>query len=159
MRKGQLLAPFLVLALAAAACGGDDNPPSAGGGDTTPPPTSTGSPLNNEGTTDATGMTKLTLEVDDFYFKPTFIKVTSGQALNIELENEGSADHTFTITALSIDEALTAGGKKEIDLTLPSGATDVAFFCRFHSANGMRGAFFFGATPSAGGESGDTNRY
>ncbi|MGH2785502.1 MAG: cupredoxin domain-containing protein [Actinomycetota bacterium] len=157
MRRGQLLASMIVLALAAVACGGDNTTPSAGGttspGGTSPQPTANAS-INNQGQLDATGMSGFSIELDDNYFKPTFIKAKSGQALNIELESEGSNPHTFTITALNIDQQLAAGEKKEIDITLPAGTTDVVFFCRFHGSIGMQGAFFFGSAPSAAGSSG-----
>jgi plastocyanin len=154
MRRAQLFALMSVLALAGVACGGDnDTTPSAGGttppGGTSPQPTANSSPLTNEGTMDATAQNSFSIELDDNYFKPTFIKVTSGQTLNIELESEGSNSHTFTITALNIDQELAAGEKKEIDITLPSGTTDIAFFCRFHGSGGMRGGFFFGSAPTA----------
>ena len=150
MRRGSMLALITVLSLAAVACGGDDTTtPSAGGttspGGTSPQPTA----INNQGQLDATNMSAFSIELDDNYFKPTFIKAKPGQALNIELEAEGANPHTFTITALNIDHQLAAGEKKEINLTLPAGTNDVAFFCRFHGSGGMRGAFFFGSAPQA----------
>ena len=136
-----------------AACGGDDTTtPSAGG--TTPGSTSSADPITNKGTKDVTAMSSFTMELDDRYFNPTFLKVQSGQALNIELENEGDLPHTFTITALNVDQQVDPGGRKEIDITLPAGTTDIAFFCKFHGAGGMRGAFFFGSAPSATQDSG-----
>ena len=153
MPKTKLLVLVTVLSLAAVACGGDNNSPRAGGttspGGTSPQPTANSSPLTNQGTMDATSMSKFSLELDDQYFKPTFIKATAGQTFNIELENEGALPHTFTITALNLDKEVAPGTTVEIDLTLPSGTTDVAFVCRFHVAGGMRGAFFFGAAPTA----------
>lgn len=149
MRKLQILALIGALALAIAAC--SDNPTTPSGGGTTSP-TPTGSPLNNMGTTDVTGMSSFSIELDDRYFKPTFFKATPGQKLNIELENEGTLPHNFTIDALSeADYTVQPGTKMEIDLALPSGTSDVAFYCKFHVTNGMRGAFFFGATPSSVG--------
>lgn len=152
MRKAQLLALMTVLALAAVACGGDNDSPRAGGttspGGTSPQPTANSSPLNNQGTMDATAMSKFSLELDDQYFKPTFIKATAEQTFNIELENEGALPHTFTISSLNVDNEVAPGTTVEIDLTLPSGTTDLAFVCRFHVGGGMRGAFFFGAAPT-----------
>ena len=154
MRKVRLLALMTIFALVAVACGGDNNAPGAGGttspGGTSPQPAANSSPLNNKGTLDATAMSEFSIELDDYYFNPTFIKAKPGQTLNIELEQEGSNTHTFTITALNIDYQLIAKGeKKEFNLTLPAGTTDVEFFCRYHGSAGMRGAFFFGGTPSA----------
>ena len=94
-------------------------------------------------------MTDFTVEVDDNYFSPTFMKVKDGQKLSIELENEGSNQHTFTITGLNIDQTIDPGAKKEIEITF-TGTSDIAFFCRFHGSGGMRGAFFFGSAPAGG---------
>ena len=161
MAKAKLLAAMTLLALAAVACGGDDNTtPSAGG--TTPPgassPQPSASPLNDKGTLDATAMNSFSIEIDDNYFKPTFIKVKPGQVLNIELESEGGNQHTFTITALNVNEQIAPGEKKEIDVTIPAGTEDVQFFCAIHVSLGMRGGFFFGSAPTsatgAPGESG-----
>lgn len=158
MLRLRLFALIAVLALAAAACG-DDTPATPGSQASTP--ASTGSPLNDQGTQDVSAMTDFTIELDDNYFKPTFMKVKDGQKLSLELENEGSNPHTFTITGLNIDQQVDPGAKKEIEITF-AGATDVAFFCRFHGAGGMRGGFFFGSAPAggtAGGTSGTPDRY
>ncbi|HJR19633.1 MAG TPA: cupredoxin domain-containing protein [Actinomycetota bacterium] len=158
MRRGQLLASMIILSLAAVACGGDNTTTPSAGGTTspgaTPPQPSANPSINNQGQLDATGMSAFSIELDDNYFKPTFIKAKTGQTLNIELEAEGASAHTFTITAMNIDHELAAGEKKEINLTLPAGTTDIAFFCRFHGSIGMQGAFFFGSAPTAAGSSG-----
>ena len=49
----------------------------------------------NKGTGDATSG-KIELEADDFYFNPTFIKVTPGSTVTLTLKNEGSVQHTTT---------------------------------------------------------------
>ncbi len=152
MPKRKLLALITVLGLAAGACGGGATTPSAGG-TTSPgasPPQPSAGPLNNEGTLDATAMNGFSLELDDNYFKPTFIKVKPGQVLNIELQSEGANPHTFTITALNVNEQIAAGEKKEIDVTIPAGTADVQFFCAIHVSLGMRGAFYFGSAPTSG---------
>lgn len=161
-----------VLALAAVACGDDSVTP--GSGATTPAgngsPSTSATPLNDKGTLDATGMSEATLELDNSsgqrYFKPTFIKVKSGQVLKLELENEGDLPHTFTITSLRIDKQVNTGQKDEVTITFPAGTTDVQFFCRFHGNSGMRGAFFFGSAPQTSGStatgnpaSGDSDNY
>ncbi len=166
MLRLRLLPLIAVLALAAAACGNDNTTTPSSQSST--PPASTASPLNNHGTKDVSSMTNFTIEQDDNYFEPTFMKVKDGQKLSIELENEGSNQHTFTITAMNIDQVVDPGQKKEIEITF-SGTNDIAFFCRFHGASGMRGAFFFGSAPtdaaaggsggSSGGSSGTPDKY
>jgi plastocyanin len=164
MPKAKLLVLVTVLSLAAVACGGDDNTTPSAGGTTSPggsSPQPSASPLNNEGSLDATGMNSFSIELDDNYFKPTFIKVKPGQTLNIELESEGGNQHTFTITSMNVNEQIAPGEKKEIDLTIPAGTEDVQFFCAIHVSLGMRGGFFFGSAPtSATGAPGETgNKY
>ena len=62
----------------------------------------------NKGTKTVKGGTT-TIEADDFYFEKTFQKVTAGQTVSVTIENEGSAQHTFTIDSLNIDEVLERG--------------------------------------------------
>ena len=161
MRRARLFALISVILLAVVACGDDNTTTPSAGGTTPPGGTSPQPTVNNQGRLDATGMSSFSIEIDDNYFKPTYIKGKPGQALNIELESEGANPHTFTLTALSIDQELAAGEKTEITITLPSGTTDVVFFCRFHGSAGMQGAFFFGSAPSTAGSPTDTdgNRY
>ena len=149
MRKLRFLAVIAALALAAVACGDDATTPA---GQSSTPPGSTSSPLTDKGTKDVSTMSSFTVEIDDFYFEPTFMKVKAGQKLSIELENEGGAQHTFTITGLNIDKTIDPGKKVELEITF-TGSNDVAFFCRFHGSGGMRGAFFFGSAPQGGSTS------
>ena len=147
MSRVRSIAAVSVIAVVLFACGGDGTTPSAGG---TSPGTSpeTTPTVNDQGTLDVSADGKLTLELDDRYFKPTFIKAKPGQSINVELENEGMLPHNFSITSLNIDETVQPGGKVERTFTLPASG-DVTFFCKFHADDGMRGGFFFGSTPSA----------
>jgi hypothetical protein len=58
---------------------------------------------NDKGTGSVSGRDEFELELDNFYFKPTVLKGTPGQELKIELSNDGSALHNFTLEAQSID--------------------------------------------------------
>ena len=161
MRRLRFLALIAVLALAVAACGDDTTTPSSS---SSSPPGSTSTPLTDKGTKDVSTMSNFTVEIDDFYFSPTFMKVKDGQKLSIELENEGSAQHTFTITGLNIDKTIDPGKKVELEITF-TGSSDVPFFCRFHGAGGMRGTFIFASAPqgssgnTTGGTSGNNSTY
>jgi plastocyanin len=113
-----------------------------GGGGSSQPVKLSGS-TTNKGTKDLTG-SEITLEQDDFYFNPTFIKGgTPGATVTVHLKNEGKSPHTFTSSALGVDQQVNPGESKDVTITLPSsGATE--FHCRFHQqSNGMQGAFFF----------------
>jgi len=153
MRK--ILLVVAALLLLGAACGDDSNDSSgsaSGSGSgteesTTAPPDNAPAPVTlegdvtNHGTEDLSG-TELDLELDDFYFSPTFIKVAEGGTVTLHLTNEGEASHTFTIDSLGIDEEVAAGDSADVDVEVPdSGAT--AWYCRFHKGQGMQGAFFF----------------
>lgn len=83
------------------------------------------------------------MELDDFSFGPTFVRATAGQTFTLELENKGKEPHTFTSTALGIDEQLEPGQKRTITVTAPQrGSTLVT--CRLHQALGMQGAIVVG---------------
>lgn len=82
----------------------------------------------------------LALELDNFYFEPTYIKAPGGATATIELHNEGAAPHTFTIDDLEVDEELQPDESKTIEVELGT-ETRYEFYCRFHGDQGMRGAF------------------
>ena len=71
------------------------------------------------------------MELDDYYFKPTVLKGSPGQKVTLELENEGSVEHNFTIDSQGIDKDLEAGEDAKVTVTIPkSGA--LSFYCKYH---------------------------
>ncbi len=138
MRK---LAPaLLVLAFVVFGCAAEEEP-ALEPPDATAEATAGSDEINDHGTqtfTDAKFATDL--ELDDFYFEPTFIKSPGGATATITLRNEGDAAHTFTSDALSVDEELEPGDKKKVKVEIGT-ETRYEFWCRFHRAQGMRGAF------------------
>jgi plastocyanin len=126
-----------LVALAAVACGGSSKSET-----TAAPPVSLAGTTNNHGT--KTASASMEVELDDFYFEPTFIKAKPGEKITIEVKNEGKAVHTFTSTDLgNVDEQLAAGTSKKITITAPQSGQAV-FFCRFHQSQGMQGAIVIG---------------
>ena len=125
-----------VLALAAAGCGGGGSNESADEGGTT---TVAGVAAADHGTKEASGMEELDVELDDDYFEPTVITGTPGQKLKLELENEGSNEHNFTLEAQSLDKDVDAGEKADVTVTIPQNG-QVSFFCKYHKQLGMAGA-------------------
>jgi plastocyanin len=97
--------------------------------------------VTDKGVKSVVGKDELELEADDFYFKPTYIKVTPGQKVKVEIENEGDATHTFTSSKLGVDDQLSPGAKKTVTVTAPMTAGLAEFHCNFHASMGMRGAF------------------
>jgi plastocyanin len=151
-----LLIPLMVLGLIAAGCGGDDDDD---GGDA-----STAAPVELDGKVTAHGDadvsddgddTAVELEVDDFYFAPTYVKAAPSQTIQVELENEGDASHTFTIDERSIDEELEPGASRTVTVELPASGV-LTYYCRFHRGQGMQGALYFNAGDRAGGDSSST---
>ena len=67
--------------------------------------------VNVHGTKDVSKKSSATLavELDDFFFGPTFIKAKAGEKVTLELENEGNAPHTFTSDRLGVDEQVAPG--------------------------------------------------
>jgi len=108
-------------------------------------------PVTDKGTKDAsTGGGTVELEVNDNYFNPTFVKVSPGSAVTVQLKNNGKRKHTFTITDAKVDQTLDPGQTVEVKVTAPASGS-VNFFCHFHRDSGMQGALF-----TEGGSAGAT---
>ena len=130
----------------ATACAQDEGstvatPPTTAEATVSPGASPAGSPtINDHGTKTFTGQNfELEIELDNFYFSPTFVKSPGGATAMIELHNEGSVPHTFTIDALNVDHEVAPG--KRMEFTLKIGTeTRYEFYCKFHKDQGMRGA-------------------
>lgn len=142
-------AVILTAVLGLAACSSDDSKDSSssstsGASKQTTAPVQLSGQVTNKGTKDissAGASTELDLEADDFYFKPTFIKAAPGQNVEVRIENEGGATHTFTAPSVNVDQEVASGKGATVGITIPASG-NVAFFCRFHRSSGMQGAFF-----------------
>jgi plastocyanin len=128
------LAVVLVLALMTTACGKENG--NEGGGGTT---TIAGQKANDHGTKDVSGESSLELEQDNYYFSPTILMGSAGEKLTLELSNEGSALHNFSVTDQGIDQDVPSGKKAEVTVTFPQSGT-LVFFCKYHQTLGMVGA-------------------
>ena len=99
--------------------------------------------FSDRGTKDVKGQTELHLEADNYYFEPTFLRGTPGQKLKLEIENESSTLHNFSIPEQRVDMDIPPKGKVVVEVTFPPSGR-VRFFCRFHSALGMDGELLTG---------------
>jgi plastocyanin len=98
---------------------------------------------------DVTGLAELDLEADEYYFQPAFLRGTPGQKLKLEIENESSTLHSFTIPEQKLDMNIPPKGKVMVEVTFPLSGV-VRFFCKFHSELGMDGELLTGdARPQA----------
>jgi plastocyanin len=146
MRK--LTVVVALLSVLALACGNDDDLTVPEGPEETTEATDEASPsasgeltYNDEGTeTFTTESFDAEVEVDDFSFKPTFIKSPGDATAKIELRNEGDSTHTFTSDTLDFDVELEPGATEEVTVEIGT-ETRYEFYCRFHQGQGMRGAF------------------
>jgi plastocyanin len=104
------------------------------------------------------------LTAEDFSFTPDTIELGLGESLDINLNNDGDAAHTFTLDELHIDVEVPAGESVTVPLTA-SAEGEYNFYCKFHDAQGMVGALRVGVpdldesgpteTPSGEESSGD----
>ncbi len=136
-RLARLLVLFLALGLVASACSKKktETTGSAGGGGQM---TIGSDKANNKGTTSISGKDEVSVELDNFYFKPTVLKGTAGQEIKLELENESDTLHNFTLEDQNLDQDIQAGQKAEVTVTLPQSGF-LEFFCKYHKASGMVG--------------------
>jgi plastocyanin len=146
IRLARLLVLFLALGLVASACSkkaettGSASPSASGSGSGSGSGQMTigSDKANNKGTASISGMEDFSVEVDNFYFKPTVLKGTAGQQIKLELENESSTLHNFTLADQNIDQDIQAGQKMEVTVKLPASGF-LEFFCKYHKTSGMVG--------------------
>ncbi len=152
-----VLATALLPVVALAACGSDSGTGSNSGSGSsasasTPPVTLSGA-TNDHGNKDISGSgasAEVEVELDNFYFGPTFIKAAPGSTVKVELENEGSVAHTFTVDG-GVDRTLQPDTKAEVTVKVTS--SPLVFYCKFHRGQGMQGAFYTKSGGSGGGSS------
>src|SRR5439155_8482293 len=97
----------------------------------------------DHGTKDARSRPKLSLEADDYYFSPTFLRGKPGQKLTLLVENEARTLHNLSIPALGIDKDIPPKGKVQVDVTFPASGV-LVFSCKFHGPLGMNGQLLAG---------------
>jgi uncharacterized cupredoxin-like copper-binding protein len=96
---------------------------------------------NDHGTEDATGKSSFEIDANNdagFYFKPTILTGSASQSITLEIKNEGTVPHNFSIESLGVDVTINPGSSQEVDVKFPASRT-VEFFCSFHRSLGMAG--------------------
>ena len=96
--------------------------------------------VNDHGTKAVTDGGELEMELDDFYFGPTFVSGPAGAKVKIDLSNEGQKTTPSPSTRPRSTRRSNPGQKATVDVTLPASGT-LAFYCKFHIDAGMQGAF------------------
>jgi plastocyanin len=125
--------------LLGAACSSSNEPSSSGsseggGGQIT----INGDKANDHGTKDVSGMGSFELEADNFYFNPTTLTGTAGETLKIEVKNEGSTVHNFTLEDQNIDQDVDGGKSATVTVKFPASGV-LEFYCKYHKSSGMAG--------------------
>jgi plastocyanin len=121
------------------------------GSDDSRPPIEIPGAVNYQGSTQLGDAHRLGIELQNFAFAPTFVEAVpaaAGRAISVTLENVSSGtDHTFTIDGAGVDVEVPANTDARIDLAIPPSPGRLVYYCRYHRAQGMQGAFFL-AGPS-----------
>ena len=131
--------------LLAAGCGGSNTSgsgstsESSGGGQKT----IAGVRANDHGSKNVSGEAEV--ELDDFYFEPTVLRGKPGSQVKLELRNEGSTEHNFSIDSQSIDQDVEGGEDAKVTVTFPKSG-QLSFYCKYHKDMGMAGALAAGGT-------------
>jgi plastocyanin len=138
------LAPLAIVVLLAAGCGGYGGKSKSSAGEGGGKTTVAGVSANNHGSA-SVSEGSAEVELDDYYFEPTVLKGKPGSSVTLELKNEGSVEHNFTIDSQGIDKDLEPGKSAKVSVTIPkSGA--LSFYCKYHKSMGMAGALTGGGS-------------
>jgi plastocyanin len=148
-------ATVMLLASTAAGCGGGSSKSastteSSGGGGKK---TIAGVQANDHGSKAVSRETEV--ELDDFYFKPTVLQGKAGSRVTLELKNEGSTEHNFSIDSQGIDKDVEAGEDAKVTVTIPQSG-EISFYCKYHKSMGMAGALAVGGSGGMTGGGGTT---
>jgi len=133
-----------MMTLAAACSSSSTSSPAAGGSSSASESgkiTIGSDQANDHGTQDATGKTTFEIEADNddgFYFNPTILTGSANQSITLEIKNEGTVPHNFSIESLNVNVTIAPGSSQEIKVTFPASGT-TEFFCSFHRSQGMAG--------------------
>jgi plastocyanin len=155
MKRAITAGAILMLAAAAAGCGGSSKSTSTGesGGGGGGKKTIAGVPANDHGSKNVSGEAEM--ELDNFYFDPTLLRGKPGSQVTLELKNESSTEHNFSIDAQGIDKDVEAGEDAKVTVRFPKSG-ELSFYCKYHKTMGMAGALAAGGTGAMTGEGGTT---
>jgi len=147
--QGVVVITALSLLFVAAGCGGGSKSSSGGESEETTSTTIMGTQVESHGTKDVSSESgKVEIELYDNYFEPTILKGKPGQMVELELKNEGSATHSFTLSEQSVDKVIQPGDETETEVKFPASG-QLKFACKFHGAEGMIGALQSSALSSS----------
>jgi plastocyanin len=137
-RRGGLTIAVLagVLALTAAGCGGGND--EGGGGSasaTTAAPQTTSAPETTAAA--GGGDNEIKLVAQGFKFDKASLDLKAGADYTVEVDNQDSAEHNFTLEAANADQDVEASEDATVTFTAPA-AGSYEFHCKYHAAT-MKG--------------------
>ena len=149
--------PMLALIVAAAACSSGTTP--SGTPRTTSLPSASQAmcaaravpsiqlpcPIQEFGSKDLTAQgsnVHVTFTLGETSFGPTFVKAKSGAHVTVSIDTDSPFNHNFIIDGVVRYDIAPAKSGQHFDFTLPANGP-VRFYCTFHVARGMQGAFYF----------------
>jgi plastocyanin len=130
----------MLVGLLAAACGGSSSGGSSGG-------TVAGVKANIHGTKDVSAGGTVDLEVDTYYFSPSVLKGKPGEKLTLNITNDGSTEHNFTIDDQNINKDIHGNGSATVSVTFPDSGV-LSFYCEYHKDRGMAGGLLVSGNAS-----------
>jgi plastocyanin len=116
-KKLLVVCAVVSLAVLLVACGGDDD---------------------DDGGSSSSGGGGTEVKMRDFSYDPKTLTARAGQAMTLDLKNEGEQPHTFTIAGLVDSQRVEKGQSKTITFT-PTQAGSLTFFCTVHGQATMSG--------------------
>ena len=102
-----------------------------------------GHPANFHGSRQVTPGLPLQMEMDNDYFSPTVLRGAPGSSLTIDLRNEGSRIHNFSIPSQHVDVNCGVRARGQVTVRFPKSGM-LMFFCTYGRSSGMRGALSVG---------------
>ena len=91
---------------------------------------------------------RVAMDSGDDYFSPTYIKVSPGARVTLDITNTGTIAHTFTIDSAHIDKAFgRRGDKATVTVVMPAAGHALVFYCKYHREAGMQGALYSAPAP------------
>lgn len=79
------------------------------------------------------------MEMDEDYFEPSVLKGPPGATVTIELHNEGTRPHNFSVPGQGIDLQCGVRSRDEVEVVFPRTGV-LVFSCKYTATSGMRGA-------------------
>jgi plastocyanin len=136
-RRGGLTIAVLagVLALTAAGCGGGDDDGGSGSASATTAAQATSAPETTAAA--GGGDNEIKLVAQGLKFDKASLDLKAGSDYTVEVDNQDSAEHNFTLEAANADQDVEANEDATVTFTAPA-AGSYEFHCKYHPAT-MKG--------------------